>query len=334
MKITKTKTGYTTTVYIGRDQNGKSHSRRFSGKTRDEVKRAVADYQSRNRIYHESHAFNDALRRYLDARDGLRSPSTLRGYKSIERTMKAQYAGFCALQTDRITDSDVQKVIDELQRTGHARKTIYNWVGLINSVLESDKAQPVKAILPEKQVVDRPIPTPGEIRMMLCLMHGHKMELPFRLALMGLRRGEICALRPEDMDRNGVLHIQRAVVALDDGGTEVKDTPKTEVSNRYVQLPPDMAAQIRSQGYVTKYTLHGLSKAFKRFLRKYGFPDYRLHDCRHFFASYAHSQGVPEADILAGGGWKTPNVMRSVYRHSMAQNKATACVTGLFSGVG
>ena len=42
---------------------------------------------------------------------------------------------------------------------------------------------------------------------------------------------------------------------------------------------------------------------------------------RHYFASKLSSMGVPEADILALGGWETDNIMKSVYRHSMMKDK-------------
>ena len=37
----------------------------------------------------------------------------------------------------------------------------------------------------------------------------------------------------------------------------------------------------------------------------------------NYFASVLSENGVPEADILALGGWETDYVMKNVYRHSM-----------------
>jgi hypothetical protein len=31
----------------------------------------------------------------------------------------------------------------------------------------------------------------------------------------------------------------------------------------------------------------------------------------------AHSLGIPDANIMAAGGWKTDTVMKSIYRHAM-----------------
>jgi integrase len=165
--------------------------------------------------------------------------------------------------------------------------------------------------------------------MLLCLLHNHPLEIPFHLAILGLRRGEICALELSDLSDDDILHVHKSRVPIYGGGTKVNLSAKTDTSNRFVAIPHDIAEKIRGQGYVTNYSTNGLTGALRKYLRKYKFPPYRLHDCRHFFASYCHAHGVPEADILAGGGWKTANVMRSVYRHSMAKNKAGAAIMSL-----
>ena len=331
MKITKTKHGYSAVVYIGTDDAGKKITKRFTATNKPDLLRDIADYKTRRHVSTESKLFGDALERYLAARNGLRSASTLRAYKTIQRGLKERYAAFCGLPIDRITERSVQTVIDDLQRSGHSPKTLRNWVGLINAVLIAEYQQPVRAILPAKKIIDRPIPTEGEVRMILCLMHGHKLEIPFQLSLLGLRRGEICALELSDLDQDDILHIHRSRVMEDGGRIVTNETPKNDTSNRFIQIPHNLAEQIRKEGCVTRYTPNGLTRMYGKFLKRYKFPPYRLHDGRHFFASYCHAEGVPEADILSAGGWKTPHVMQSVYRHSMAKNRASAQVANLLS---
>lgn len=302
MKITKTKHGYSAVVYIGTDDTGKKITKRFTAASKPDLLRDIADYKTRRHVSTESKLFGDALERYLTARNGLRSASTLRAYKTIQRGLKERYAAFCSLPIDRITERSVQTVIDDLQRSGHSPKTLRNWVGLINAVLIAEYQQPVRAILPAKKIIDRPIPSEGEVRMLLCLMHGHKLEIPFQLSLLGLRRGEICALELSDLDQDDILHIHRSRVMEDGGRIVTNETPKNDTSNRFIQIPHHLAEQIRKEGCVTRYTPNGLTRMYSEFLKRYKFPPYRLHDGRHFFASYCHSEGVPEADILSAGG--------------------------------
>jgi integrase len=73
-------------------------------------------------------------------------------------------------------------------------------------------------------------------------------------------------------------------------------------------------------------------KALHRYQEQLGIPAFRFHDLRHFFASYSHLQGMPEAAILSTGGWKSDHVMKSIYRHEMEQKQAQEDVfTKLFS---
>ena len=330
MKITKTKKGYTTVIGIGRDDAGRTRTKRFTAASKDDLLLAIATYRA------EEHApaprtFGDALTAYIAAREPHRSPVTLRGYHIIDRGLKTAHSAFYGHELRDITDSDVQSVIDAMCRDGYSVKTIRNWIGLINSVLIAEKLPPAHTIMPQRRIIDHPIPSAGEVRMMLCLLHGSPLEVPFNLAILSLRRSEICAITSEDVDPDGVLHISKALVSPDGGGKIVKQTTKTDTSNRYVQLSPRIADMIRQQGRATDMNPNSLTRAWSRFLSKYKFPSYRLHDCRHFFASYCHALGIPEADILAGGGWKTANVMRAVYRHSMARNRAGAAITSLAS---
>ena len=327
MKITKTKTGkYTAVVSIGKDQTGKQHTKRFTADSRQELKDAVTEYKSAHKVYKESHVFSDALQRYIDARRPHRSPSTIRGYVSIQETLKAQHGTFCALSTGDIQDKDLQKVVDSMRLAGKSEKTIRNVVGLIGAVLTEDGFQRPRLILPARKVQDNPIPSIGEIRMILCLAHGTRLEIPLQLSLLGMRRGEVCALDPSDIDADGIVHIHKSMIYSEDAVWIVNDVPKTSASNRFVQLPPWVAEQIGANG-VTSMTPANYSDTFRRFLIKYRFPPYRLHDCRHFFASYCHAQGISEADILAAGGWRTGSVMRKVYRHAMSKNAAGSAIT-------
>lgn len=331
MKIDRTKTGkYTCVVDVGTDADGKRRKKRFTADSRADLRQMVTQYKAQKRHRINSTLFSDCLRRYLEAREGILSPSTMHGYKSVQRSLESRFPAFCGVPVDRIEDKDVQNIIGALNADGYSPKTLRNWLGLINAVLTAEHQPPARVALPARVSTDRPIPSKGEITMMLCLMHRHPLEVPFRLALMGLRRGEICALTLDDLDDDDVLHIHRSAVIADDYHVEVKDSPKTDASNRYIQLPPDLADLIRAKG-ITSYYPNSLTISFQRFLKRYKFPPYRLHDCRHFFASYCHSIGIPEADILAGGGWKTSNVMRRVYRHSLAANKASAAIASVFS---
>ncbi len=59
-------------------------------------------------------------------------------------------------------------------------------------------------------------------------------------------------------------------------------------------------------------------------LRRSGVSDFRLHDCRHFFASYCHDVlHLSDAQIQKLGGWSTDYVMKRVYITSITDEKKT-----------
>lgn len=335
MKITQTKTGsFTTVVSIGKDANGKQRFKRFTSWSKNQLKLDVKEYLSKKRIAAQSHQFQHAMERYIVERDGLRSASTIRGYRAIQKALLTEEPDFCNMRTNNIMTRNVQAVVNNMLKKGLSEKTVRNRVGLINAVLTNDDAPATKPLMPRKKITDREIPSECEIKMMLCLLHGTRLEVPFQLGLLGLRRGEICALGLEDLDSKNVLHIHRAMVMDEDGFLLINDFPKTDTSNRFIRIPDYLADKVRAQGFFTKFTINGITDSYIYFRDKYKFPKYRFHDLRHFFVSYCHERGVPEADILAGGGWKTPNVMRNVYRHAMAKNKATAEIGSFLEGIG
>ena len=150
------------------------------------------------------------------------------------------------------------------------------------------------------------------------IVKGTDYSVPFQLGVMGCRRGEICALSVDDLDGNK-LHIHRSMVY--NGKWIVKESPKTDASNRVLTIPETLASQIREQGYIYINHPNALNKAIHRFQKKLGIPEFKFHTLRSYFASYAHSMGIPEADILSIGGWASPSVMRKIYHKSLEESK-------------
>ena len=155
-------------------------------------------------------------------------------------------------------------------------------------------------------------------------------SIPIRLACLGLRNSEICALTIFDL-KDDRLTINKACVRSENGYV-IKDVPKTDASNRIIVLPHDLAEDIREQGFIYKGYPQQIDKHLRRVQKRLNIPSFGIHRLRHFFASYAHDTlKLSDATIQALGGWNTDNVMKSTYRHAMNENEVKEQIASNFS---
>ena len=66
---------------------------------------------------------------------------------------------------------------------------------------------------------------------------------------------------------------------------------------------------------------------------KLSIPRFPFHKLRHFFASYMHDLGYTDKQIQEFGGWKTDNMMKSVYQHEMEMDKVKENISDNLSGL-
>lgn len=83
-----------------------------------------------------------------------------------------------------------------------------------------------------------------------------------------------------------------------------------------ITIPDSILEKIKAKGYVYKGFPGSINKRLTKILKDLKIPHFSLHKLRHYFASSSHALGIPDMVILRNGGWKTDNVMKSVYRHA------------------
>lgn len=270
--------------------------------------------------------FSDALANYIDSRRNVVSPSTVRGYESIQRSLPDPFLHKRLLHISR---ADVQALINQVAKD-HSPKTVRNYSGLISSVLGYYGIRFEPPTLPQKVKEETYIPSEEEVKKIFDRLKGTKYEVPIMLAAMGLRRSEICALELSDIDGT-MCHISKAMVEGPDGMT-LKGTKTTE-STRTVVLPMYLAERIHQQGFVYNGFPSTIGQALRRTQDELGLPHFSLHKLRHFFASYMHEMGMSDANIQEMGGWKTDAVMKTVYRHAMDRDSAKEKAAEIMSGL-
>ena len=255
-------------------------------------------------------SFDEAAKQYIDSRRNTVSPSTIRGYESLRKNIPDDFKNKCI---GDITAWTVQQYINDLAED-HKPKTVRNHHGFISAVLRTFSPDTVlHTQLPQKIKKEVYLPSDDDVKSILDDVKDTEYEVPFRLACYGLRRSEICALTLDDLDGDR-LTINKAVVKNESNEWIVKTT-KTSSSTRKIVLDHALCAKIRAQERIYDGDPGKLWSMLRKTQIRLNLPPFPFHAFRHYYASTAHAMGMPDAVIMASGGWKTDHVMKNIYRH-------------------
>lgn len=327
-------------VFAGYDANGKRKYESFivkdpSKRGKKECERMAAEWSAN----HEDRSAMDLtvqemVRKYIDLKEKVLSPSTIKNYEQILRTSMDDIRMYTAAD---LTPPIVQSWINILA-VRNSPKYVRNANGLFQSSLKFSGLRGIHVTLPAPQDFQPHVPGDEEVKKLIDYIiettHDHtlrdmrpryELKIAVMLAAFGsLRRGEICALRTEDFDQEKLtVRVNKDVVADKDGYWITKPTPKTSSSNRTVELPAFVidAIDLSRPGTIIKGTPDQISNRFRRAVRFSGASHFRFHDLRHYYVSIAHALGIPDAYIMEMGGWRTDRTMKRVYRSTLADRK-------------
>lgn len=263
--------------------------------------------------------FRRAAQEYVTMKRNVLSPKTVKEYLEMPDRLPEW---FTDLQLSDIGQVEINKLVNELALS-KCEKTVRNYHGFVSAVLGTFRPEiKIYTKLPQKVKNEPYIPSQEDVRKILESVRDTKWEIPITLACYGMRRSEICALGPDDIDGD-VVHINKALVQNEKNEWVIKTTKTTE-STRDIIIPLELAEKIRDQGYVYHGYPQSITKHLQLLEDRFGIQRFSVHKLRHYFASQMSEMGVPEADILKLGGWRSDHVMKSVYRHSMIDREGKA----------
>ena len=255
--------------------------------------------------------FASAYKSYIDVKSNILSPSTIKTYKT---TFNALPDKFKNMNISDIAEVDVQKVINDYS-VGHSPKTTKNVYGFITAILGLYRPQLVlRCKLPQQVKNNAYLPTETDIKRIMDYAKGSNYEIALKLACLGMRRSEICALTPDDIVGN-TISINKALVLNTNKEWVIKPTKTTE-STREIYIPDDVVELIKENGLFSGHP-GTITKYLNRVQDALEIPRFGIHKMRHFYASYSHSIGIPDKYIMEAGGWKTTSVLNSVYKHAL-----------------
>lgn len=262
-----------------------------------------------------------AFDQYIEAKDSVLSPATIRGYKKIR---KNYLQSIIKTNITDLTQEDIQRAVNADFKRGASSKSVRNAHGLLSAVLKEYRPNFVlRTTLPQKKPYEISILTEEELKKLYRTAEGTKYYLPIVLASwLGLRMSEIRGLKFSDLV-DGKIHIQRAIVEGENGPAE--KLTKSLAGDRWIKCPGELQKLIKQQSHATEYvvplTEAAIYKGFKRLCDKAKVTPCRFHDLRHFAASEAHSLGVPDKYAMKRMGHKTDNMLKTIYQHTMADKE-------------
>ena len=171
------------------------------------------------------------------------------------------------------------------------------------------------------------------------LKYNNQVSLGVFFALFtGVRIGELCGLRWEDIDfENGYVHIRRTVERIADLESKSRKTkiiitePKTENAERIIPLPScllEYIRQFRLSG--EKYLLTSTHRPteprvyyakYKKFLRKNNLGKFTFHELRHTFATHCVEMGFDVKSLSEILGHSNVTTTMNLYVHPTMQMK-------------
>jgi integrase len=306
---------------------------------REFVERWLRDWATPN-VSNKTYArYEQLLRKHVCGRIGERRIQKLRAadlqelYAGLQRDGKGDKGGL-----DARTCLHVHRVLHRVLR--HAAQ----WGAVHQNVAALVDAPTV----PEKEIE---ILTPAQVKAVLQSLRGRSIYVIASTALgTGMRRGELLALRWQDVDLDGgKLRVERSLEQTKRGGLVFK-APKTRHGRRTITLPASTVAELRThwraqqerrlsfglgkapEDSLVFSTLDGstrspnaLTKEWSLAMKSAGLTA-TLHSLRHTHASTLIASGLDVLTISRRLGHGSPAITLKVYGHLFKTDDRAAAV--------
>lgn len=305
-------------AYIGKDENGKRQYKSFTAASKKEAEFQATLFLTNKQYEENSMTISKAVAEYITSKENVLSPSTIEGYRNVERNRLSEIADIEIADFDTIT---AQKYINEMARRLSAKSVANAW-GLVAAAIKQQAPEKVLTVtLPSKKKRVRELPTAAEV---IAAVKGTDVELPALLAMwLSLRMSEVRGLKYKDV-RDGVLTVRRTILTVD-GEHIIREQNKTYESTRRLTLSPYLEELIGTgapDDFIVPMTGETIYKHFVRAIEAAGLPHMRFHDLRHLSASVLVSLGIPNLYSRERGGWSTDSILESVYQHTFSADRA------------
>ena len=303
-------------AYVGKHVT-KSGYKSFTAPTKKEAERLAAAFTPPNPQGDTPNVtVGQAIDNYIAMKDAVLSPSTIRSYRVIRRNWLQELMD---IQVYALTQSDVQRAVNQDAAAGKSPKTLRTAHGLLRAAVDAVRPELVlRTTLPQKKRPDIKIPTKEEVDALINAADPELANAIRLAAMLGLRRSEICALTWDDIS-DETLTVSKAVVR-NSAGVWMTKPPKSYSGYRVLTMPRAVKKCFSQSGdgAVFSFLPDYITRPFDRLQRKcFGEVRYRFHDLRHYNASVMLALGVPNKYAMERMGHATDNMLKAVYQHTM-----------------
>jgi integrase len=266
-------------------------------------------------------------------------PSVIRGYEaSLVHRALPELGGLRLSDVRRV---DLQDFADRLCADGLDPSTVRNTLMPLRAIFRRAAARGEVAVnptsgleLPALEGVRDRIASPAEAAELLAALPERDRTLWATAIYAGLRRGELLALRWEDIDlAGGVIHVERSWDAK-----EGVVGPKSRAGRRTVPIPAALRDYLVEQklqsgrhfglvfgtSHTQPFTPSNLRKRANAAWLRSGLEPIGLHECRHTFASLMIAAGVNAKALSAYMGHSSVAITLDRYGHLMPGNESEA----------
>ncbi len=267
-------------------------------------------------------------------------PSALRAYEQALRQRLLPALGHMKLSA--LTRNTVQDLVDRLVAEGQSASTVRNAVLPLRAIYRRSISRSEVHLNPTEGLClpavrgrrDR-VARPSEARALIAALSPSDRAVWATALYAGLRRGELGALRWQDVDlERGIICVERS---WDQKAGPVE--PKSRSGRRRVPLAAPLGAHLSAHrlakasgdeglvfGRPSGRALHSeaLTRRARTAWRRAGLEPIGLHECRHTYAAFMIAAGVNAKALSTYMGHSSITITLDRYGHLMPGSEAEA----------
>ncbi len=273
--------------------------------------------------------------------------TTLYGYQGIIDRYLKEYLGSAKLQ--KLRSKDIQEYYSMLinEKKLSPNTVIKHHNLLTHTFKTAEKYEYINrnlmnAVEPPKKVkAEAKFYSTEQLGQLMSAVEGDRLEFIVKMcAYLGIRRGELCGLRWQDLDfEKRIIYIDNTRTSA--GSAIIEKDTKTVSSNRKLHMPEtlyqllkkEQERQQRNKDFLgdayhnseyvcvmddgKPYRPNYISDLFKDLLQKNNLPKIVLHELRNTFASLSNDANIPEFNIGKALGHAQPSTTKKIYTQRM-----------------